>query len=272
MILNIIGTGNVGQTLGYLLVKHQLVQLGGVYNRTQRKALDAIDFIGQGVHYDCITDLPHAHVTLLTTPDDFITESATAFAVNKQIRPGDIVFHCSGTLSSDCLRVLKEKGCYLASVHPMKSFKQPAISVTQYAGAYCAMEGDEEALAVLEPLFTAIGSIPHRIKKEKKALYHAAAVFASNYLITLSHQALNCLMEAGVDQKLAMPMIVNIMQSTLTNLATIQSPRRALTGPAQRGDIATIELHLSAFTDEQQKALYKSLLQATLAMVDETRV
>lgn len=268
MILNIIGAGHLGQTLGRLFATHQLAQIGGIYNRTKASALDAIRFIGQGTYCSSLAELPHADITLISTPDDSISSVCTSFSTtNESIQAGDIVMHCSGTLSSDYLLSSKDKGCFIASIHPMRSFKQPAISVNEYVGTYCAMEGDDHALAVLGPLFEAIGSKTHVIKKDKKALYHASAVFASNYLITLSQQALDCLNESGVEHDLAMPIIVSIMQSTLTNLAVIQSPKHALTGPVQRGDIATIDQHMAAFTNKQQRELYEILMQATRLLV-----
>ncbi|MDP3704590.1 MAG: DUF2520 domain-containing protein [Legionellaceae bacterium] len=268
MILNIIGAGHVGQTLGHLFVKHQLVSVGGIYNRTRESAMDAIRFIGQGSYCATIAELPHADITLITTPDDCIAKTCSSLALNRHIHAGDIVMHCSGALSSDCLFSMKERGGLVASVHPMRSFKQPAISVQEYIGTYCAMEGDEQALAVLGSLFEAIGSKTHIIKKDKKTLYHAAAVFASNYLITLSQQALECLNEAGIEHDIAMPLIVGIMQSTLTNLTILQSPKQALTGPVQRKDLATIERHRAAFTNIQQRELYEKLMEATKNIVD----
>lgn len=267
-ILNIIGAGRVGQTLAYLWVKNQLVQIGGVYNQTKHSTLKAIEFIGQGAYCNSLMALPPADIILISTPDEFISEIAKTVSSNLNIKNQAIVFHCSGTLDSDTLLPFKEKGCFIASVHPMTSVNRPDIRVTDYAGTYCAMEGDDVALAVIGPLFKAIGSIVYPIKKEKKALYHAAGVFASNYIVTLSQQALDCLLESGVEEKIAMPLTLNLMRSTLTNLEHTLSSKAALTGPIQRGDLTTIKKHLETFTDNQKRELYQLLGQATLELTE----
>jgi predicted short-subunit dehydrogenase-like oxidoreductase (DUF2520 family) len=263
MLMNIIGSGNVAQTLGKLFVNCGLVEIGGIYNRTSKKAFDAIQFIGQGTFYKSSAELPSADITLITTADDNIKEAANSYCLNKNIKPGQIVAHCSGVLSSDCMISLRDRGCFLASIHPMRSFIQPSLSVNEYSGTYCALEGDKAATDILRELFTSIGSNIYEINKEKKALYHAAGVFASNYMLTLSEQALNCLEEASVDKDVAISLVVSLMQSTLTNLANTKSPKAALTGPIKRGDTVTIEKHLAAFSDKSQRELYETLLAAT---------
>ncbi|MDF1758188.1 MAG: DUF2520 domain-containing protein [Legionellaceae bacterium] len=265
--MNIIGSGNVGRTLANLFVDNQLLNISGVYNRTEKHAREAIEFIGDGYFVANIVDLPHADITIITTTDDNITTSAKELSLNENIRPGDIIAHCSGVLSSGSLDSLKNKGCMVASVHPMRSFINPMISVKEYPGTYCAIEGDKMALDVLEPLFTSIGSKLYAVNHENKALYHAAGVFASNYLLTISKQALDCLEEAGVEKDVALPVIVNLMRSTLTNLENTKSPEGALTGPIKRGDSVTINKHLAAFTNEKQRDLYAILAEATKELI-----
>ena len=264
--MNIIGAGHVGQTIGYLLIKSALVRIGAVYNRTEESAFDAIEFIGDGQYCSTIREMPHAQLTLITTPDDCILSACTELSANEHLKPGDVVIHFSGSCSSDSLLPVKQKGCHVASVHPMRSFARPELSVKEYQGTYCAMEGDAAALDLISPLLEAMGSITYLINKEKKSLYHAAGVFASNYVVTLSQQALECLLEAGVEQGIAMHVITCIMQSTVSNLERTLSPKEALTGPIQRGDVSTIEGHLKALSTSQQKELYSLLGKATLPL------
>ena len=172
------------------------------------------------------------------------------------------------------MSAVKVKEALVVSFHPMKSFSDPALSVENYAGTYCAMEGDAEALRILEPIFNSMGSITYQIDKEKKSLYHAAGVFASNYLVTLSQQAVNCLTEAGVEEQMALNVIISLMKGTVSNLEKSMSPREALTGPIKRGDVSTIKKHLSAFSDSKQRALYSTLGKATIPLTShdlETR-
>ena len=266
LLVNIIGAGHLGQTIGHLLVKHQLVTIGAICNTTQTSAVDAIKFIGEGMYCSSIRELPKADITFITTPDDLIQISCEELSANKLIKEGSIVVHCSGSLTSDVLLCVKEIGAFVASIHPMLNFAKPELSIEQYRGTYCAMEGDKEAISCLQSIFDSIGSITYEIDKRKKCLYHASGVFASNYLVTLSHQAFLCLTEAGVEDKMAMNVITHLMRSSISNLERTLSPEQSLTGPIQRGDISTIKNHMESFTVSAQKKVYSSLGEATLLL------
>lgn len=264
--INIIGCGNLGKTLGHLLVKNQVATIGSVCNSSKASTLDAINFMGQGKYSPSIDELEPADLILITTPDDLIAPICKKLSHNPFIKQGSLVLHCSGSLASDILVPMKEKGCYLASVHPMRSFSKPELSIQHYAGTYCAVEGDEEALPKVHALFQAIGSMTYAINKKQKSLYHASGVFASNYVVTLAEQALSCMNKAGIEHETAMSLIINLMRGTLSNLETTLSPERSLTGPIQRGDVSTLMKHLESLIDEEQRLLYSVLGEATLAL------
>ncbi len=264
--INIIGTGNVGKTIGRLIVTHHAGTIRGIFNRTSSHSTHGIQFIGNGTMCQDIASLPPADITLITTPDNAISEACLTLCQNQNIKPGCIIIHCSGSLTSDVLLPLKRIGCSIASIHPMHSFAKPELSIKQYAGTFCAVEGDKEATDVITDLFKSIGSITYFIHKDKKQLYHAAGVFACNYLVTLSQQSLSCLQDAGVEKEMAMQIIINLMKSTVFNLEKTMSPEKSLTGPIQRGDDATIQQHLKSLDSPTQKALYALLGQETLGL------
>jgi predicted short-subunit dehydrogenase-like oxidoreductase (DUF2520 family) len=266
LVVNIIGTGKLGKTIGRLLFKNKLAKIAGVYNRRLESSIAAIEFIGDGECFSEIRLLPFADLTFITTPDDRICETSIEICRSGNIRPGGIFIHCSGVLTSDVMSSVKIKEALIASIHPMKSFSNPALSVDNFDGTYCAMEGDIEALKIIEPIFNAIGSITYKIEKEKKSLYHAAGVFASNYLVTLSQQAINCLGEAGIEEEMAINIVISLMKGTLSNIEKSMSPREALTGPIKRADMSTIKTHLSSFSDCKQRFLYSTLGKATIPL------
>ncbi|AHE66199.1 Rossmann-like and DUF2520 domain-containing protein [Legionella oakridgensis] len=266
LLINIIGAGHLGKTIGRLLVKNKLVKVGAIFNTSIESSISAIEFIGEGKYCTSLDELPAANITFITTPDDAISSTCETLVTNRFIEKDSIVMHCSGSLTSDALTSIKKRGCYIASAHPMRSFAKPKLSVEQYSGTYCALEGDSEALSVIAPLFTSIGSITYRINRNKKSLYHAAGVFASNYLVTLSQQALACLKDADVEDAMAMQIITNIMRRTVFSLEQTLSPRQSLTGPIQRGDISTIKKHMDSFPDRTRKKLYSELGEATLPL------
>lgn len=266
LLVNIIGAGHLGKTIGHLLSKHHLVRIGGICNTSKVSAESAIKFIGEGTYYQSIAELPSADITFITTPDDLIKQACDELSKSSFLKRGSIVLHCSGSLTSDILDSASNEGCFVASVHPMRSFAKPELSVEQYHGTYCAMEGHEKSIPILRSLFENIGSITYQIDKTKKSLYHAAGVFSSNYLVTLAQQALTCMQEAGVETEIAMHIITNLMKGSVSNLENTLSPKKSLTGPIQRGDILTIKKHMDALDDDDKKNLYSSLGKATLAL------
>lgn len=268
--INIIGAGNLGKTVGHLLFKQGLIRIKGICNRTAESTMNAIRFIGGGTYYPDINELPPAEITLIATPDDFISETCSQLSKNPFLQKGGIVLHCSGSLSSDALGLVKAKGCYVASAHPMRSFAKPELSIQEYKGTYCAIEGDREALPYVKALFDSIDSITYEIDKNKKTLYHLAGVFASNYLITLAEKSLYFMKESKVEHERAMRVIIQLMRSTVFNLEQTLSPKQALTGPIKRGDTFTILEHIKSLQQLQGKEgqLYSILAEETLVLTD----
>ena len=262
--INIIGAGGLGKTLAKLIANHHVGIIQNICNKSFKNAKLAIQFIGQGEASPHIEDLPPADITFITTPDDCIRSCCEKLANSNNLKNGSIVLHCSGSLSSEILKPAEKKGCFTASVHPMRSFSDPDISFSNYHGTFCAIEGNFKAIQILRKLFHTIGSIVYEIQHDRKDTYHVAGVFASNYLITLSNIALLCLKNAGVEDKLATKIIISVMQGTLNNLEHTLSPEKSLTGPIKRGDVHIIMQHLNSFPQRKISELYKILGLATL--------
>jgi predicted short-subunit dehydrogenase-like oxidoreductase (DUF2520 family) len=270
--INIIGAGQVGQTFGRLFHQYGVARIAGVCNRSLKSAQKAVEEMGEGLPVRAIADLPKADITLITAPDDQIPYVANALSQTTGVLLADqVVMHCSGSLTSEVLNPLRSKGVWLASLHPMRSFAQPELSTLQYAGTYCAVEGDEAARAMIEPLFTALGSQVYSIDPQKKTIYHVAGVFAANYVVTLAEQARRCFAEAGVPDELNMKVVTHLMQSTVSNLVVTGSPQASLTGPLQRGDASTITHHLEAITATDRLKLYAVLGVATLSLTEQEK-
>ena len=264
--LNIIGAGKCGKSLGYLLSKTKFIYIQDVYNLHGDSTQHAIDFIGEGRPCHQMSDLSSADLILISCPDDMIQSVAKELAQNKSLKPHTIVFHTSGLRSSEDLKVLKEKGCYVASVHPMMSFADPQTSILHFGGCYCGIEGDEQALQLLETIFFDMGAHVFQIEGAKKSLYHAAAVLSSNYLVTLAQVGQETLMESGIEEVQAKNIIVSLMYSSMKNIESHTKIKNALTGPIQRGDIHTIETHLQNISKKHIKNLYIQLGIQTLKL------
>ena len=266
--INIIGAGRLGKTIARLIVQYKVGQIQGVCNTSSASAEEAVHFIGSGVVCDHIAQLPPAEITIISTPDDVIRDVAEELSHSPQLQPSSLIFHCSGSLTSDLLSTLKEKSCRVASAHPMRSFAIPAISVEKYQGTLCAIEGDENTVEEVSELFSKIGSVTFSLNKEKKSLYHASGVFSSNYLITLFNTAKKCLLEADIDEEVANQLILSLMSGTIKNLESTGSARKSLTGPIKRGDSETVKKHIQAFTDTKIEKLYRVLGANTIEIAD----
>ena len=152
------------------------------------------------------------------------------------------------------------------SVHPIHSFANPQNSVHDFSGSACAIEGDQQASAILTELFTGIGGNCFALDADKKALYHAATVMASNNLVSLLSLSQQLLEAAGVQTEGGDNILQSLAKNSLNNYFNSDGVG-ALTGPISRGDHKTIEAHLEslkAYPDWQR--VYASLGEIAIGL------
>lgn len=267
-MINIIGAGRLGKTIGHLISSHKLASIQGICNQSLDSAHDAIHFIGQGTAYETIGDLPSADITLITTTDETIENCALQLSQSTRLKKDSVIIHCSGIVPASILRPLEEQGCYIGSIHPLRSFANPAASIAAYPDTYCAADGDPKALAIAVPLFEKIGSVVFTIDSDKKALYHTGAIMAANYLVALFHGAQQCFEKAGIEKEHCTPLITSLMTTVTDNLSHSNSAEKSLTGPIKRGDSETIQKHLDTLAESIPELVnvYKPLGQLTLEL------
>lgn len=237
MWINIIGAGKVGQTLMRLIAASDGYPLGSVAARRFETSADAVKAIGAGKAVASLAEMEHADLWFLTVPDDMI--STVAIALSDAGAAPSIAVHCSGFSSSSVLAPLAEKGWRTASFHPVKSFADPQVAAGSFIGTHCAIEGQEEAVAVLWSLCETLGAIPFHVDPTKKALYHAAAVFSNNFSTLLQGIALEAYAASGVPHDIAKALCRTLLEGAAVNVARL-GPQAALTGPAARGDHAVL--------------------------------
>lgn len=263
--LNIVGAGKVGRVLGRLFAASGAFSVQDLLTRSGASAADAAAFMGVGRAAGSVEAMRDAGVWLLAVGDDAIMPVCERLAA--QLRPGDIVFHCSGARSSHELQAAAAAGALTASVHPIRSFADPATVAASFHGTFCGIEGDERALAVLAPAFEAIGARIVPIDAAAKTVYHAASVFASNYLVTVMDAALRAYGAAGIPDEVARQLAAPLAAETLENVLRL-GPVQALTGPIARGDMATVARQQAALGawDEQTGELYRALAASTVTL------
>jgi predicted short-subunit dehydrogenase-like oxidoreductase (DUF2520 family) len=261
--LNIVGAGHVGRVLGRLFAARGVFAVQDVLTRGIGSAQAAVAFIGAGRAVDSPAAMRAAGVWMLAVSDDRIGEAAAALAAAQPLQ-GAVVFHCSGAKASTELDALRRAGANVASVHPVRSFADPAAVAGDFDGTFCGVEGDAAALALLLPAFEAIGARPVRIDAAAKTVYHAASVFASNYLVTVLDAALRAYQAAGVPPEVARELAQPLASESLANVFRL-GPEIALSGPIARGDTATVARQQAAVEawDAPSGALYEALADAT---------
>ncbi len=258
----------MGRTLGRLWVNTRQFTLLDVLNRSLHSSpQEATAFIGAGRAIAGYAELRRADIYLIGSPDDHIASCCAALAAGGQLSSANVVFHCSGALGASALRAAAQHGAAVASIHPIRSFARPEQLVQEFAGTWCGTEGDRRAIDVLARRFAAIGANLVEIDGEKKILYHAAAVFASNYLVTLLDVAQQAYIEAGVAPEIALKLMQLLVRETTDNVFLL-GPPAALTGPAARGDMATVERQLNAVAGWKQAygKLYGDLAASTMEL------
>jgi predicted short-subunit dehydrogenase-like oxidoreductase (DUF2520 family) len=267
--LNIIGAGRVGRTLGALWQRHGAFVLQDVLTGRPESAHAAVAVMGGGRAVSRLDEMRPADVWMLTPPDDRIAACSEALAGSGRLRPGDVVFHCSGALASNELAAAEARGACAASMHPLKSFADPAATQS-FAGTFCTAEGAAAALATLKPAFERIGARISEIDARAKTLYHAASVVVCNDLTALMEAGLRCYERAGIARETARPMMEPLVRETLDNVFRLGTVR-ALTGPVARGDEAVVERHLRALAEcgADELAIYRALGRVAVALARE---
>lgn len=236
--LNVVGCGKVGQTLARVFHASGACTLQDLKGIDLSEANRAAEFIQGGRPVQALQDMRPADLWLVTVPDTRIASVAAEIAAASSNSSSAVAFHCSGFLPASTLAPLRALGWTLASTHPVLTFADPGAAVTQFPGTPCGLEGDEDALEVLRPLFATIGARCFPVQTERKPLYHAAAVFSNNFTVVLQAVAREAWAAAGVPDDLAAEIQASLLKATVENIAELGP--RAITGPAARGDAQVV--------------------------------
>jgi predicted short-subunit dehydrogenase-like oxidoreductase (DUF2520 family) len=265
--VTIIGPGRVGQALGRLLMLVG-VRIGWVAARRLASARRAARFIGAGqaVTLDSV-ELEDAAILLITTSDSALAEVALALAERRENWRGAIVLHTSGAWPAggkdSVLQPFRQRGASVASLHPLQTVPNAEAGVRNLIGCSWAIEGDLPGLRLARRWVRALRGTAFALQPDRKPAYHAAAVIACAGVVILMESSRRLLEHCGVAPKRARQMLEGFVAETAKNFATLGGPG-ALTGPAVRGDWATVRKHLAALEAEAPDLvpLYEELLNS----------
>jgi len=240
----ILGLGKVGTATGYLLRKAGY-PIVAVASRTESSLLKGVSFTG-GKAYSSFSDAAsHADTIIIATSDDAILSTCTAISHNKSILQGKKVIHMSGAGSLNLLDPAKNSGAYVGCIHPLQSFADVENAIKNLPGSSFGITVQDEIKEWAVQIVQDIGGFPFFVADNDKALYHAAACIASNYLTTLIHVAEEIYISLGLTRESALRSLWPLVRGTLANIEQ-KGSISALTGPVVRGDTGTITNHLVA--------------------------
>ena len=206
-------------------------------------------------------------IIILAVRDDAIRPLAGVLADAGTIGSQQVVLHLSGVHGQEALGPLVGSRAALGSLHPLQTISEPERAAERLKGAWAAVEGMPRAVEAAERLAQDVGLRPFRIASQAKPMYHAGAVFASNYFVVVEAVAQRLLRHAGLTDAEAWQALRPLVEGTLENLARL-GPVGALTGPVARGDEATVRRHVEALTQDDA-ALYRVLGRAALELAQK---
>ncbi len=269
----VVGCGKVG-----LALAAHLTAAGYPMTGAASKSLESARKAAAAAQIHFFSDVPWkatpgADVVFITTPDGTIAETCQKIAARHGFKDNAVVLHCSGALPSTILAPAKELGLAIGSMHPLQSFATASAKENPFEGIVISTEGDKKALTLAQRMAEDLGARCYKIKTEAKTLYHAAAVVASNYLVTLESIAIQLLKAAGIPEKEAFTVLRPLILGTLSNIESV-GITKALTGPIARGDAQTVQKHMAAIQELSPLLLefYKILGRHTVPIAQKAGI
>lgn len=249
MKIGFIGAGKVGSAFGRYLYEKGF-EIAGYFSRTEDSAREAAEFTNSNV-LSIKKLVEESNYIFITTPDGVISEiweNLKKFNIK-----GKKIFHMSGCLSSDAFNGSRDLGVDSYSLHPLYPFTDKNC-YEKLNKVIFSLEG--ENIEDIKEFLERAELKYFLLNKKDKAKYHAAAVFASNYLVALSRIAKSMLLDCGINEEFIIDAIYPLMEGALLNIKE-KGIEDALTGPIVRGDYKTINMHLESL--REYKDIYKKL-------------
>jgi len=267
--VTIVGPGRMGLTLGMALAHSDAVRSLTVFGRHPDPPSHPLFMQGLARYVFGVEPLERDSSTLLlAVPDAAVHEVAQAIAAQGSAPDGCAAFHLSGALPTDALEPLHHEGYGVGSFHPLVTVSHPLTGADRIPGSWAAVTGAPETVRTARILADAIGMSIFAVPAGRRALYHAAVVMASSYLLPLLGLSARLMERAGVDGDDAVAALIPLVRSTLASVEERGVPD-SVRGPIARGDVETTALHLRALDAEDQR-LYALIGSEVLRLALDT--
>lgn len=232
MKISIVGTGRAGSSFA--------------------TALTSVGHDVHALHHDDVSSIGDSSLVILCVPDDALAGVAASITPSRD----RVIAHVAGSRNLDVLAPHPRVG----SLHPLMALPSGSDAERLIGATYC-VAGDDVVREVARSLAGRVISL----RDGQRTIYHAAAVVASNHLVALMAQVRTLAESIGLSLEDFLP----LAQQTLFDVARF-GPDDALTGPASRGDMATIDAHLAAIP-ESERSTYVALANAAFELSELRR-
>lgn len=256
--VTVFGPGALGGAMIDLIRKHPKFTLYSVWGR---KTADCYYSDSEGKKRTAGKSFPDqsgdlGKLIILSIPDDQLSIVAGRLSDIDMNWNKYSAIHLSGSHHAAILNPLHECGANIASIHPLQTFTRNNDS-SRFDGIWFTFQGDDALFPLLNSLISSFGARSIPMSAEQKSGMHLAAVFASNYLVSLM-EVVHQITEKN-DIKNGLELLRPIVYQTLENIykkGTVQS----LSGPVARGDHSTLEKHFNQMKENQDHTkLYRQL-------------
>ena len=242
----VVGAGKVGSNVLRWLAS-KAIRITGVITPHPAATHGLLTTVRPEVTGTDLTAIPQStRFLLLCVPDTLIESIADELASGPLDMSDMIVAHTSGLRTSDALSALSGRAAAFGSFHPVQSFPSADIGLGPLRGIGIGLEGDDRFVAEASGVAWKWGWVPFRVAKQRKPVYHAACVFAGNFLTVLAADAQALLGLASTelpDRTILLPMMRHVLERMASHPF-----EQVLTGPATRGDSEAITSHLEALS------------------------
>ena len=252
--IGFIGAGKCGMSLAYYF-RSKGIKISGFSSRSDNT--EDFEFLS------CGELVRKSDVIFITVTDTAIPQ------VWDEIRHMDltdkVICHCSGSVSSEIFEGANPGT--VCSVHPMMAFNSRHTSIEAISDAFFTVEGGKTAVDRVSEILSICNNKFKVITSENKAKYHAAACFASNFVVSVCYEAVKLLTECGFTKEEALKALTPLMCRNMENIIDVGC-EGAITGPAIRGDMVTLDRHMKVL-NEKEKKLYQCLTDVIFEMKEK---
>jgi predicted short-subunit dehydrogenase-like oxidoreductase (DUF2520 family) len=230
----IVGAGRVGISLGRVMQQagYRIIACSVRSKESQQRAAQ---WLNVPVHLNAADAARQADCVIVSVPDAAIPSVCEGLVSDGALKEGSYLLHTAGALGTGPLEPAQQVGAKTAAFHPLQSIPDVESGIERVSGSWIGLTCAEEVIPWAEELAADIGCRVLVVPEDLRTLYHASAVIASNYLVTLAG-----LVHAAYGE---VEPFLPLMRGTLANVEAL-GPATALTGPIVRGEAETVESHI----------------------------